>query len=419
MTAPPSSRPAPLCPRLALPLARPALDQFPWRQNGILSFPHLLPASRPLPPLTARSPFLFPLPACTRQLLWRLTFTIHPSLPFLCCSPLSSLHSTSPHLRPICFSPAPRCTTTVLQPRPLSLDSSVSTPISHTMPSSRQELESGVATDPQHQQMPARATKKRKTSIASAPVAEDPGREAFLARNRMAATKSRQKKREWTHTLEENLRELQQRNKDLKFQVGMLKQDIVTMKSMCLQHFDCNCVNIRSYMNQSLANILTEGQVPVKSPANASDRSGPSASPSSRRRSREASHDSFKMSPLTISSSTFLPQNPVQPTYPQTSSPTLAELGLQKDTPFAQPSSARNDSIAESEVASTNDDLFSIGNHPSSASEYSPMEPAIDPALCDINLLGDAATDLDLKAVWDQFVGDDFDGSRSQIALQA
>ena len=77
-------------------------------------------------------------------------------------------------------------------------------------------------------------------------------REELLARNRVAATKSRQKKKEFIAELEEKSRELAEQNKVLHVTVTTLKNEMLDLKDKCLRHMSCECEGIRQYLAHSV-----------------------------------------------------------------------------------------------------------------------------------------------------------------------
>lgn len=101
------------------------------------------------------------------------------------------------------------------------------------------------------------ARKARRTSKAASivePLGEedDEKREQFLARNREAASKCRQKKKEWTQDLEQRARDLSSQKQMLTTYLAMLKNELLMLKCKCLEHSDCGCEEIRSYMKNTL-----------------------------------------------------------------------------------------------------------------------------------------------------------------------
>lgn len=77
-------------------------------------------------------------------------------------------------------------------------------------------------------------------------------REELLARNRVAASKSRQKKKEFVAELEERSRELAEQNKVLHVTVATLKNETLDLKDKCLRHMSCECDGIRQYLAHSV-----------------------------------------------------------------------------------------------------------------------------------------------------------------------
>ncbi|KAK3064827.1 hypothetical protein LTS18_003584 [Coniosporium uncinatum] len=84
---------------------------------------------------------------------------------------------------------------------------------------------------------------------------QDEQRQKFLERNRLAATKCRQKKKAWTNGLEDRARNLTAERTYLKAMECQLRQEILELKSRCLEHADCNCQAIRNYLNSTVATM--------------------------------------------------------------------------------------------------------------------------------------------------------------------
>lgn len=87
-------------------------------------------------------------------------------------------------------------------------------------------------------------------------------RNRFLERNRVAASKCRQKKKEWTNNLEARARKLQNENGQLTLMVGSLKDEVLFLKSEMLKHSDCDCDRIRQYLNQEADMIAPVSRTP-------------------------------------------------------------------------------------------------------------------------------------------------------------
>ena len=79
---------------------------------------------------------------------------------------------------------------------------------------------------------------------------EEIRRNKFLERNRLAASKCRQKKKEWTSNLETRARELQKNNSSLRIMLSSLKDEILWLKGEMLKHSSCGCEQIQALIKQ-------------------------------------------------------------------------------------------------------------------------------------------------------------------------
>ena len=84
---------------------------------------------------------------------------------------------------------------------------------------------------------------------------EDDKRSKFLERNRVAASKCRQKKKEWTSSLETRARELQHSKNQMAMMVSSLKEEVMFLKGEMLKHTSCGCERIRDYLNREVNSI--------------------------------------------------------------------------------------------------------------------------------------------------------------------
>ncbi|KAL8664631.1 MAG: hypothetical protein Q9202_002901 [Teloschistes flavicans] len=105
--------------------------------------------------------------------------------------------------------------------------------------------------------------------------AEEVRRHKFLERNRVAASKCRQKKKEWTQNLENRARELQKENNHLRMLVDSLRDELVFIKGEILKHTSCDCANIQSWLKSSAAS-------PARSPVIKREHSPINSAPPSR-----------------------------------------------------------------------------------------------------------------------------------------
>ena len=111
-------------------------------------------------------------------------------------------------------------------------------------------------------QSPKRARKyaSRGASNVAEPIkTEDVKRSKFLERNRVAASKCRQKKKEWTQNLENKARELQKNNSSLRLMVDSLRQEIIFLKGEMLKHNSCSCDQIQKFLKQGSDNFSDRG----------------------------------------------------------------------------------------------------------------------------------------------------------------
>ncbi|KAF2104797.1 hypothetical protein NA57DRAFT_71003 [Rhizodiscina lignyota] len=125
----------------------------------------------------------------------------------------------------------------------------------------RKSKEAEVDDDPK----PRKATRKaRKGYKATTKEEEDDSegevkREKFLERNRVAASKCRQKKKEWTSGLESHARDLATQNATLHAYALQLRNEVLLLKGECLRHTDCDCTRIREYLDRSISRMNPSG----------------------------------------------------------------------------------------------------------------------------------------------------------------
>lgn len=84
---------------------------------------------------------------------------------------------------------------------------------------------------------------------------EDVKRSKFLERNRVAASKCRQKKKEWTQNLESRARELQKTNSSVRMIIESLRQETLFLKGEMLKHHSCGCDQIQEFIKSGIHNI--------------------------------------------------------------------------------------------------------------------------------------------------------------------
>jgi len=77
---------------------------------------------------------------------------------------------------------------------------------------------------------------------------EDPKRSKYLERNRVAASKCRQKKKEWVHDLEETKTELEAKHTELQREYTALLDEVSKMKNHLMTHAGCGDQNIDQWI---------------------------------------------------------------------------------------------------------------------------------------------------------------------------
>lgn len=136
-------------------------------------------------------------------------------------------------------------------------------------------------------------------------------RKKFLEKNRIAASKCREKKKKWVHELEYNKSQLERQNMELRLEYRGLVNDLNQTKSMLMSHADCNDPNITEWLNNQARRIVQatgpsmfsmpnplSAYPPQGQPRNGSNVSGSSLvdlDPTSRRASTSFSQGEYSM----------------------------------------------------------------------------------------------------------------------------
>ncbi|KAJ2766874.1 hypothetical protein GGI18_005916 [Coemansia linderi] len=77
----------------------------------------------------------------------------------------------------------------------------------------------------------------------------DQRRLRFLERNRMAASKCRQKKKVWIQDLERRAEEATMQNRSLHIAVAQLKEEVLILRSQLLSHHGCGCSAVQRFVS--------------------------------------------------------------------------------------------------------------------------------------------------------------------------
>lgn len=100
----------------------------------------------------------------------------------------------------------------------------------------------------QTQTTTSKRSKKTTKTAREADEQQEAKRKRFLERNRVAASKCRQKKKEWMATLEESARNVQTTNKLLSHTVSVLREELLILKGELLKHHGCECPQISAFL---------------------------------------------------------------------------------------------------------------------------------------------------------------------------
>ncbi|KAI1058851.1 hypothetical protein LB507_003991 [Fusarium sp. FIESC RH6] len=96
-------------------------------------------------------------------------------------------------------------------------------------------------------------------------------RNKFLKRNRIAASKCRQKKKEWVSSLEDTRYGLEHENNVLHKQYNGLVDELSTIKNQLMQHASCNDANINQWLDNEarkfVQRIASQNQAQVQAQA--------------------------------------------------------------------------------------------------------------------------------------------------------
>ncbi|GAB1610194.1 cyclic AMP-dependent transcription factor ATF-2-like [Argonauta hians] len=90
----------------------------------------------------------------------------------------------------------------------------------------------------------------------------DERRRKFLERNRAAAARCRQKRKQWITDLEKKAEELQNTNSRLQSEVNLLRTEVAQLKSLLLAHKDCPITLQQKSMGQLSIQAVPVGETP-------------------------------------------------------------------------------------------------------------------------------------------------------------
>ena len=127
--------------------------------------------------------------------------------------------------------------------------------------------EAGSTTHQRRKATSRKSNRKSSTASTNASESTDDKRSKFLERNRVAASKCRQKKKEWTENLEAKHREQQSLRRMLVEQRDSARQEVLMLKDMILTHSDCYHPAMESWLANSATRLgdASAHRMPMKS----------------------------------------------------------------------------------------------------------------------------------------------------------
>jgi hypothetical protein len=99
-------------------------------------------------------------------------------------------------------------------------------------------------------------------------------RQSHLEKNRVAAHKCRQRKKEYINGLEGRAREFSSKNKALKENVAMLREEVLSLKNEVLRHAGCGFWAVDEYLARCAGDLLGM-EVPMNTEARNSNKQSP------------------------------------------------------------------------------------------------------------------------------------------------
>ncbi|KAI9359044.1 hypothetical protein BD770DRAFT_409866 [Pilaira anomala] len=139
-------------------------------------------------------------------------------------------------------------TSTDMQPnRALKQQSSLIVPTLYNKNVRTGSMSSSTEDEDESTSSSGRKNLKRKAS-SSVDRNEDEGntdekRKNFLERNRQAALKCRQRKKQWLNSLQERVEYLANDNEQLQLQANVMRDEVLSLRSLLMVHKDCHITN--------------------------------------------------------------------------------------------------------------------------------------------------------------------------------
>ena len=136
-------------------------------------------------------------------------------------------------------------------PSGLSLHDSITSP-----KVTRDRPDSSALVESEDESPPPPPTKKKRTARGSSKKPAKTQRRKSLERNRLAASKCRQKKKEWMHDLEDTKASMEKQHHNLLSEFTALTEEITQLKNSLVAHAGCNDPNIDGWINNEAAKYV-------------------------------------------------------------------------------------------------------------------------------------------------------------------
>lgn len=108
-----------------------------------------------------------------------------------------------------------------------------------------------TAEDPQEDSARERARKRKNAQCSPSEL-----REQHLHRNRVAASKYRQKHKTWSDTLAERCRTETEKREYLQKLTSSLKEEVLSLKEEAIHQSGCDCMIMKLYLERQTVNLL-------------------------------------------------------------------------------------------------------------------------------------------------------------------
>lgn len=134
---------------------------------------------------------------------------------------------------------------------------------SKTPASKKSKANNGHAMEPEPQQSEEELDMNKDEYNANGKkMTDEEKRKNFLERNRVAALKCRQRKKQWLANLQQKVEIFSQENDSLSGQISQLREEVVNLKTLLLAHKDCAVTQQQGLQGMGMQHIMESGYGP-------------------------------------------------------------------------------------------------------------------------------------------------------------